>query len=373
MSAPGGRVAGEALRDLLRFSRRDPSRATMVARGVLTVLLVGALVAALTAVGRGALEDRTLVVARFDDIGGALVPGADVKVDGVIVGRVDEIRPAGSAGRGTEVQVALDPRHAGSVPADVTARILPATVFGTSYVDLLPGGGGSGTGAGVLRAGQEIPQDTSAETLELQQVLDGLDEVVTALGPAQLASALDNLAGALDGNGERLGRTIDTVATYLERLNPRMPLLRQDLELLATNLEVLQEYGDDLFDAVDDAAVVAGTLVQREGQLGRVLTGGTRLVEALGRLLDENDEALVASLLSTATSVQVLYDGREKLPRGLLSTFDFVRTFSSAMDEGPYLKIRSLVQQASRPTYTVADCPRYGDHPGRGCRDGAGR
>lgn len=355
----------DAVRSLFHFSQRDPSRATMIARGAVMIGVVAVLVAVLSAVGRGTFEDRTLVTVRFDDIGGALISGDDVKVNGVIVGQVHEIRATGAGERGAEVAIALDPRHAERVPADVSARILPATVFGTTFVDLIPRGGTE-----IVQAGQQIPQDTSVETLELQKILDGLDNVVSALGPAQLATALDNLAGALDGNGEQLGRTIDTVADYLTKLNPRMPLVRENLDLLATNLEVLQTYGDDLFDAVDDAAVAATTLVDQEGELTEVLGGSTKLFNALGRLLDENEEGLVQALFSTATAVETLYEGRQKLPPGLLSTFDFVRAFSSAMDEGPYLKIRSLVQIPSRPTYTDADCPWYGDLPGRGCARG---
>lgn len=358
-------IGMETLRTLVNFSHRDPSRGTLMARGGILIVVVATLVAVLGAVGRGTFEDQVRVSVQFDHIGGALVTGDDVKVRGVIVGEIEEIRSTGRA-RGAEVQVAIEPRHAEQIPGDVTARILPATVFGTTFVDLLPRGG-----TDMIRAGQRIEQDTSAETLELQAVLDGLDEVVTALGPAQLATALDNLAGALDGNGEQLGRTIETVATYLTRLNPRMPLVRENLDLLATNLEVLQEYGDDLFDAVDDAAVVAATLVEHEGDLTEVLTGSTELINALGRLLKENERGLVDALLSSAVALETLYEGREKLPRGLVSTFDFVRRFSSAMDEGPYLKVHSLIQIPSRRTYTDADCPWYGDVPGRGCARGA--
>src|SRR5690606_6145399 len=122
-----------------------------------------------------------------------------------------------------------------------------------------------------------------------------------------LATALDNLAGALEGNGEQLGRTIDTLATYLTRLNPQMPLVRENLELLATNLDTLQAYGDDLFDAVDDAAVAAATLVDQEGELTEVVTGSTKLFNALGRLLADNEEGLVRALFATATAVDTLY------------------------------------------------------------------
>lgn len=358
-------IGMDAVRTFFDFSHRDPSRTIMMARGGVLVVVVATLVAILAAVGRGTFEDQVRVSMHFDDIGGALVVGDDVKVRGVIVGAVEEIRPVDGA-RGAEVEVAIEPRHADQVPGDVTARILPATVFGTTFVDLLPGGGGE-----TIQAGQRVEQDTSVETLELQTILDGLDNVVTALGPAQLATALDNLAGALAGNGEQLGRTVDTVATYLTRLNPRMPLVRENLDLLATNLRVLQQYGDDLFDAVDDASVAAATLVEQEGELSEVLTGSTQLFNALGRLLEENDEELVRALFSSAVAIDTLYEGREKLPRGLVSTFDFVRRFSSAMDEGPYLKVDSLIQLPSRRTYTDADCPWYGDVPGRGCTGGA--
>lgn len=357
------------LRRLVAFTDRDPSRATMVARGVVLLATVALVTAVLGFVGGGGLADRVRVTASFDDVGGALVPGGDVKLRGVIVGSVGRIAAAGTPGGGIEVDLVLRPEHAERMPGDLVARVLPATVFGTTYVELMPGASGEAA-RGTLRNGQRIPQDTSRETLELQTILDGLDNVVTALGPAELAAALDGLAGALDGNGERLGRTMDQVVDLLGRLNPRMPLVRENLDLLATNLEVLRSYGDDLFDAVDDLSVVSATLVGQEGQLTELLSGSTRLFAALSRLVEENDRALVDALFQTAISVETLFEGRTQLPRGLVGTFDFVRAFSGAMDEGPYLKLRSILRGPAARRYTDADCPSYGEARGRGCGGG---
>lgn len=182
--------------------------------------------------------------------GGSLRPGSDVKISGVIIGRVTEITRAPDGD--VRVGMLVDQDDLDSVPANVVARILPATVFGTSFVDLVVYDGPSDD---ALEAGAVIPADTTQGTLELQQALDDIDRLVDALGPAELASAIGSAAIALDGRGEKIGEIIDTADTYLARLNPRMPLLRSDLRKLAADLQLIDEVAPDLLQATEDGQI----------------------------------------------------------------------------------------------------------------------
>jgi phospholipid/cholesterol/gamma-HCH transport system substrate-binding protein len=352
------------LRNTLLGNGRQPTKDVLVVRGVLFLVAVALLVGGLAAIGRGALAGRVEAVAVLDSAGGSLVRGADVKYDGVVVGEVTRLAAAGSA---TAPQVRLDLRieeaMADDVPRNVTARILPASIFGTSFVDLVP----PADPAGALSAGQEIAQDTSRATLELQTLLDGLDRVVTSLGPADLAGTLEGLAGALDGRGETLGETMVRLEAYLGKLNPSLPLVRENLALLAGNLEAFRDYAPALFDATDDALVAARTLVAQEARFRSLMTSGRRTLDATTVLLRRNEQALVDALAHTAAVVDVLYDGRRGVVRGLLEAIDLGRRMVSATSHGRFLRVDGNTELQSPPEYGRGDCPSYGGVRGRGC------
>jgi len=344
------------------MTAREPSRATLATRGVVAVTVTVLVVGLLLAYGRGAFDDRMAAVARLDDVGGSLITGSDVKYDGVIVGRVARLGPSERRGGGVDVTLDLEPALAGDVPGNVVARVLPASVFGTSYLDLRVPGAARGT----LTEAQRIAQDTSAETLEVQRLLDGLDQVVDALGPAELATTLEALADALDGNGQRLGETIEAVHGYLRKLNPAMPLVRRNLSLLATNLEAFEEYAPGLLDATDDVLVAAGTLSRRAGDFRALVRSGSRTFDRTTGVLRDNREALAAALVRTASLVDVLHDNRWSVVRGVLTTTEFARRFGEAMPEGQYLRIEADLVTGQQP-YGPERCPSYGGHRGRGC------
>ncbi|MDT9592482.1 MCE family protein [Nocardioides zeae] len=354
--------------ETLRGSSRDPSTATLAVRGVVGLVLIGLLVTVLALVGRGAFSEKFDATVQLDNAGGALASGSDVRYQGVVVGSVQSVARSEetdeeSGRRLVDVAVALDPEISADLPDNVQARVLPATVFGTSFVELTsPGATGE-----FLRAGAVIEQDRSEETLELQEVLDSIDEIVTALGPAELATTLRNLSQALDGNGEQLGETIVRLDQYLTRLNPEMPAVRENLELLSVNLEAFERYAPELFEATDDVLVAARTLIAQERNFVALVTNGSSFLDETDLLLTENEEALVDVLLRTAVTVDVLYDERDQVVAGVLAAADFGRGFTEAMSYGRYLRIDANLVLTGPRAYGAADCPSYGDLRGRGC------
>lgn len=378
---------------LLRGTGRDPSQATLAVRGTVALAVVAVVVTGLVLVGRGTFHGDLAVTAVVADAGGSLVDGADVKLDGVVVGRVTGVR-LGAGGTadpdaGVEIDVLVDPRFAEDVPGDVLARVLPASVFGISFLELVRPGdtgpqtrraggrtvaaatGGRGTRGEGLQEGQVIPADTSQQTLEFQAVLDSVDRVVGDLGPAQLSRTLDGLATALDGNGEKLGRTLVTLRRYLAKLNPRWPLLRRNLDLLATNLEAFEGYAPDLFDAVDDTLVAARTIADQETDFRGLAVEGSRTLDATTTLVDANAVDVADLLARTATVVDVLHDGRSGVVEGLLDAIDLGRNFTEAMAYGRFLRTDGRLVLQQSPAYGPEDCPVYGSGRdavrGRGC------
>ncbi len=371
--------------DLTTIDPRHPGRGVLVRRGVV-LLVLGAVVSALTtAYARGAFSDDVAVHALVDDAGGALVTGSDVKLDGVIVGRVVDVRaaevPGGGAlrrGSGTtgpgaaegpvRVDLRIDADHADEVPAGVAARVLPATVFGTTFVDLVP----PERRTGVLTAGTAVPQARDAETLELQDALDSSYRVLTAVEPAKLSATLGALATALDGRGEELGETIETVSTYLGRLEPRMPLLREDLALFASTMSTLADTSPQLLDATRDALVTSRTIVEERAQITSLLSGGGALVGEARRAVDAIGDPFVEALDGAAVVVDAMYDERRGLPRSFTSFVNFAAKQSETFSAGSFMSTNVFIKTGDDAPYTAADCPTYGTARGPRCGGSGG-
>ena len=350
---------------VFRSARGGPTRNDLVARGLILIAFFVGLVLLMTASLKGAFADTSPVTTRLNTAGGAIGPGSDVKLGGLIVGRVKAI----SGGEeGVRLDLTMDNKLIDGIPKDVEARILPATVFGTTYVDLT----GGDIGGGHLRAGDVIKQDTSVPTLELQKALDSIDRLVDALGPAELNTALSAVAGALDGRGEQLGQTIQTLNDLLRKVQPKWPLIRQDLGLLATNLDTIGRAAPDLLDAVDDGLYVGAHLVKHKADLTRLLTGGTALVDDADRFLKANDAKLIR-LVNTAVIVSdAFYDQRGGLVNTLLAINNVTGKIQTVGNGGPAKVDGVLVDAGRYSDYTRADCPRYGYARGGNC-GGAGR
>src|SRR5690348_3055542 len=179
--------------------RKELTRRDLAIRGLAALAVLAVALTFLFMKSTGSIGGPRHVSAELRDAGGSLANGADVKVRGVIIGRVTGIGPGAKGG--VRVDISVPQSDLDMVPANVVARILPATVFGTSFVDLVPPKGKAAS-TDSLRAGAVIPADRTQGTLELQQALDDIDSLVKAVGPAELASAIGSAAQALDGRSE---------------------------------------------------------------------------------------------------------------------------------------------------------------------------
>jgi len=95
------------------------------------------------------------VILEADRAGNQLVVPADVKLDGVLVGRVSGVSTDGDQVR---MRLQLDKAQIDDIPDNVVARILPKTLFGEKFVELVIPGSPS---AQALQAGDVISQDRS--------------------------------------------------------------------------------------------------------------------------------------------------------------------------------------------------------------------
>ncbi|KAA1429117.1 MCE family protein [Nocardioides antri] len=285
---------------------RDVPRHVYARRGLIVLVGLAVLGVLVTLRSNGTLGDKPHVTTVVKDAGGALRKGSDVKMNGVIVGKVRSVKRDEASGA-VAIDMEMSEDDLEHVPANVVARVLPATVFGTTFVDLVVHGPPAGDS---LEAGSVVKADKTQETLEFQQALDDIDRLVSALGPAELASAIGSASQALQGRGRQIAANVDALSSYLARLNPRMPAVRNDLEELATATRVVDEISPELLDATEDALVFLHSLVRQEAAVTSLIAGGTDLADTARQFLTDNEQRLLRWIRGTGTFTDVLYDYR---------------------------------------------------------------
>jgi phospholipid/cholesterol/gamma-HCH transport system substrate-binding protein len=327
------------------------------------VLVLVSLLALSVLVYRKAFTPVAWVTLHTSHAGMQLSPGADVKLRGVIIG---DVRTITADGGNATLRLALDPAQIGLVPADVTARLLPKTLFGERYVELVPGATGS-PAAGKLSDGAVIDQDRSSSAVELERVLDEALPLLQAIQPDKLAATLGALAYALDGRGDMLGRDLTTADAYLSALNQQMPTITADVRKLATVLDTYTGALPDLLDVLRNATVTMTTISDQRTELARFLADTTDLAKTTGTFLDRYDDRIIQLgrvsrpvlelLAAYAPEYPCLLKGLVALQPRVQDVFSTGRmhiTLEVTRDNGKYAKGR--------------DEPWYGAHNGPQCR-----
>ncbi|MCL2542258.1 MAG: MCE family protein [Nocardioidaceae bacterium] len=330
------------------------TRRWLSALGVLAIVLVLALLATCVAVFTHAFDDPAHVRLDVDRAGSQLSTGADVKLDGVIVGRVASIRATGH-GRGAVLSLAIDRDRLSLIPANVTAQILPKTIFGEKYVDLtLP----AEPSPARLADGAVLHRDRTSEAIETRTVLDDLEPLLTAISPADLETTLSNVATAVRGRGRLIGDTLADSARFAHELRPAIPLVVGDAGLVGRVSDSYRRAAGPLLSSLVSFDVTARTLTRRQRQLRALLASSGRFADLARGFVDRVGPDAVEVVAVSRPLLQMLSHYAPELActiRGITLATD---RLEAVFDDGPYLKARLFVS-VSRGAYKPGvDAPK---------------
>ncbi|RZQ64732.1 MCE family protein [Amycolatopsis suaedae] len=345
---------------------RDARRRKYVHRtaGVVLLAVLASLAALSVAVYNKEFTESVIVTLRTDRIGNQLNPQSEVKARGVVVG---EVRQVNATPEGADITLALDPRSVGRLPRDVSALLVPKTLFGERYVQLsIP----DGAAKPALAQGDVISQDRSANAIELEKVFSDLLPVLKAVQPQKLATTLTAVATALDGRGEQLGDTLVTAAGYLEEFNPHLPDLNRNVADLA---RVSQLYGDiapDLLDALTDSATSLRTVAEKHGELSALYPAVGGSARDLTRFLEANRHNLIRLAVSAREPLEVAARYSPSFPCTLKAMTDLKPAMDKALGVGtdePGLHIRGLATESRGKYLPGVDDPVFDAAGGPRC------
>lgn len=358
---------------------RSASKLRLRLTGLAFLAVLALLVDLSLAVYNKQFSHPTMVTLYTDNAGNQMNIDADVMVRHVLVG---EVRSITSNGSGARLELALQPAVATRLPANMTAELLPTTLFGQRYVDLVYPAVPS---AETLASAPVIRQDRSKDAIELEQVLNDVLPMLTAVRPADLAVTLTAISQALQGRGSKLGVTLDKINSVLAKFNPDLPALDQDIAELVTVTRAYASASPSLLQALRDFSVTSQTLVSEQASLRTLYTVVTASAQNLRGFLRKNSANIIALSARSLPTLRILARYSPEYPCVFAGLVRFEPNIDKALGAGtaePGLHVSVHVVPPRGRYLAGVDTPAYGDNLGPRCyqvpfpgirlKDGAG-
>ncbi|WP_433010118.1 MCE family protein [Kribbella sp. CA-294648] len=304
--------------------------------------------------------DTVDVKLQTSHIGLQLNRHADVKLRGIIVGEVREVSTDGDF---ATVHLALKPDLVKEISSQVSARILPKTLFGEKYVALVPPAGGAGR---AIRAGDVISRDKTAVGIEIEKVLNDALPLLQAVDPADLNATLNTLATALEGRGEEIAGTLTQLDSYLKKLNPNVPNLIAALTRLTQVSQLYGEVTPDLVRALRNLTITGNTVVEKEKQL-QTFFADVQTFSATGNtFLKENEDRVIRLGEVSRPVLDLLEKYSPQLPCFLKVMTDTAPILNDTFRDGALHINLELITNQPTP-YQPNELPKYRDRRGPTC------
>ncbi|MGQ5653213.1 MCE family protein [Streptomyces sp. EKR5.2] len=327
--------------------------------GLAFLAVLALLLSLAVAVYQQAFTSMVPITLEADTLGNQLDPRADVKLRGLLVGEVREVHADGTK---AILDIALNPQYVPDIPSDVHARLLPKTLFGEKYVDLVA----PADAARPIQAGDVITQDRTKVGIEVQQLMNDLLPLLRTVQPGELNATLSAFATALEGRGDRIGDNLTRVEDYLRRLNPHMPSLKEDITRFADVAEVYGDAAPDLMRILRNTVTTSRTIVEKKDQLASALRATASMAGTANDFLSENGSRLITLGRVSRPTLELFARYSPEYPclfKGL------VRQEKASEDAFRGGEMR-ITLEAVRPqgAYRLGEDPVYGERSGPNCR-----
>ncbi|QNG17955.1 MCE family protein [Rhodococcus triatomae] len=347
----------------IREGRGGSRRGVHALLGAGSVLAAAAVYVFAFSLGSDVYVTRADVAVTVPAEAGALRTGSSVLYRGVEVGRVSAIDAATTS---SLVTLGMDPGRLDRVPHDVQVRLMPRTVFGDYFVDLVDPPGRSESVRSLV-AGDLLTPDRSDDALQLYQAFSTVYDLVSAVRPADLNVALTAVATALQGRGERIGESLETLRQLLVEAAPTIDRLGDDLDDVAMLTRQVSSAAPDLLRTLHDSITVSTTIVEKQDGLRGVLAAGAVTAEQVAGFTADNRERVITLVSDTAALGGALTAEPDRLSEIYEGLRTLVTDLPPALGQGPWLSTSlKLTVQDLRP-YWREECPRYGETPGASC------
>ncbi|EME60467.1 MCE family protein [Amycolatopsis decaplanina] len=240
--------------------------------------------------------------ARFSDAT-LLLPNDDVRIAGVRVGQVKDVRIVDR--RQAEVEFEVDAGR--KLPAGVTAQIKFRNLVGQRYVSLGQGTDSSGKN---LEPGGNIPLERTTPALDLTQLFNGFKPLFTALNPDDINKLSYEVIQVLQGEGGTIESLLKHTASLATTISDKDKVIGEVIDNLNSVLDTVNAHTPQLNDLIVKLQqLVSGLAADRE-PIGDAIDSLGTLAQTTSGLLGEAREPLKQDIAALGTLTKNLNDSQ---------------------------------------------------------------
>ncbi|WP_163506954.1 MCE family protein [Fodinicola acaciae] len=266
----------------------------------------------------------------FTDAQG-LVPGSDVLIAGIRVGRVDAVRLVR-----TRAEVSFEITDDQQLPADAHAIIRYADLAGGRYLSITPG---SGHNAGVLRPGDTIPVSRTRPALDLTALLNGFKPLFDAIDPKEVNQLAGEIVTVLQGQSGTIADLLNRLVAVTANLAGRDQVIGAILSNLNAVLDTMTRNQANFRALLTGLASLASAAAGDRQQIAAAIDGTAALAGSLSTLATQLRAPATTDLRQLNRAAGMVTANRAALDRALKGAPRLIGTVGKALDYGTWLNI----------------------------------
>jgi phospholipid/cholesterol/gamma-HCH transport system substrate-binding protein len=256
---------------------------------------------------------------------GGITTGSKVRLSGVNVGEVSEVRLDGP-----RVRIDFTVRKSVHLGDRTEAAIRIETVLGSKMVELTSRGERSLVGT--------IPLDRTISPYDLPSALGDLTTTISGLDTRQLSGALTTLAQTFQDTPPDLRLALDGVARFSDTLNARDNQLRNLLGNANKVSAVLAQRSDQIVQLVANSNALLNELLQHRAAIDNLLTNLTDLSHQISGVVTENRTQLRPALDKLNGVLEILDNRKKELQKAIPKLKRYIMNLGETVAAGPFFK-----------------------------------
>jgi phospholipid/cholesterol/gamma-HCH transport system substrate-binding protein len=304
------------------LAERNPVAVAVAGLAILAVLALLAFNAPnLPLIGGG-----TTYTAYFSEAAG-LVPGNEVRIAGVTVGKVTGVSLAGD-----KVDVTFTVKGVW-VGNQSSAAIEIKTLLGDKYLALDPAGNAP------LNPSQPIPLSRTTAPYDVTEAFSNVGQELGQVNTAQLAQSLQQLSDAFSGTSPYTRQALQGLASLSQAIASRDAQLSSLLAGAKVVTRTLAGENTEFQTLLSDGNLLLAELQAQQQAIGGMLTGTEALGAQLSGLVSDDQSRLGPALRELNQVTAVLQQDQADLGQALRLAGPYYRLLGNALGNGRWFDV----------------------------------
>lgn len=245
---------------------------------IITSLLTYVLAVTITNEAFGATNAYS---ANFSDVTG-LENGDDVRIAGVRVGSVTDIKIIKRDGHDSMAQVGFTVQRSRSLPTSATATMRYRNLIGQRYIDVQQGAGAAGS---TMKPGDTIPLSQTSPAVDLTVLFAGFQPLVQGLDPGEINTLSLEIIKTLQGEGGSLELLFGNLADLTNSLADKDKVIGDVIDNLTSVLTAIGNRDAELKSLIIQLTNFVSSLANDRKTIGNAIVGVNNLATSTAGLL----------------------------------------------------------------------------------------